>query len=347
MVNSRIERSNTDGLSITIGVIIIIVFMIMAIAIVVLFLRRSGLFDAPPTTPQDMNINPTIWGLPEYISECVGYRIPPINDTTPPNASNYSANLEGLNPIPGGFSPCLWQDEINRREERMTCLSESCVDQFGIAHSRGETITYPTYCKVKARCTGQLGVIAISDGEQVTDSQPGYRCISSSDVGIIDSRSCTLFDYNQYFIMESLSKEAEYIVRFSQRDLAYVLAASEDMVILERSEDTVNTGFYWIAIPSMYIQSGSVRYYSPAQIGYIGNIPYSLATDPSNFTSLTSIRNFMIKYGIKTIDGNLRLSPWKYVIDDNQGSADMISYDFQASAFTTINRMSDIKYLLS
>jgi hypothetical protein len=345
--SSRTQGFRTDGLSITIGVIVIIVLVIMVIAIVIVLMKRSGFFDTPPTTPQETNIRPTIWGLPEYVSPCVGYRIPPINDTTPANSTNYSADLSDLNPIPGGFSPCLWQDEINRRDERMTCLSEVCTDQFGVAHNRGDTITYPTYCEINSRCTGKLGVIAVSNGEQVDESQPGYNCISSSDIGVIDLESCTLFDYNQYFIMESLSSDAEYIVRLSQRDLGYVLAASGDTVVLQPNQEVINTGFYWIVIPSMYIQEGTTAYYSPAQIGYIGDIPFSIVSEPSNYSSATNIRNFMLKYGVRTLDGNLRLVPWKYAIDDNRGTPDMRSYDFQASAFTSINRMDEIKYQLS
>src|SRR5690348_1481097 len=92
-------------------VVLIIVVIITVITGIVLIIRGLGILDPPPPNPDDMIFVPEIWGLQQKVGECTGYRIPPINATTPTNSVNYSINTEGLTPRPQGFPSCLWQDE--------------------------------------------------------------------------------------------------------------------------------------------------------------------------------------------------------------------------------------------
>lgn len=342
------SRKRIDRTSIIIGVVIIIVLLIAIIAIIVIAIRWSGILDPPPPSPQDMVLQPEVWGLREKVGPCIGYRLPPLNSTTPSNSVNYSIDTTGLTPIPGGFSPCLWQDEINRQDEQATCLSDVCTDQYGIRHARGDTIIYPSQCEVYGRCTGSVGVLPFSNGLVIHDSEVGYYCISSLSLGEIGLAYCNLFDYNQYFIKEPRFQNNEYVFRLRQREADFILSASDDTVILEPISEVDDGGFHWIIMPAMYTQRGTNTYYSPAQIGYIGDIPDSIINDPTNFNSPDAVRSFMLKYGVRTINRDLRLGPWVYEIPENlteEGAG--TRYNDQAATFTPINRMSDIPYQLS
>lgn len=335
-----------DYISFLVAVIIVTIVLVVGVITWVVIMRIGIPDSSRDIDTSNFPSQIPIWGPVQVIDDCRGYQFPPINSRTP-GIPTFNPNIvDNLSYVPGGFE-CIWVDQMNEQPVSRTCIQGLCTGIDGSTYTQGQSELFYAACSASSesgqtttniiRCNGSLGLIAMNSGIH----HPA--CIGSND-DLMNLTQCDLFDDSQYLIAE-LSNQ--FVARISQRQSGLYMSADVGTLraLFTQPENVINNGYVWIFIPGMNFKVGRFFAQSPPQIGYVGNLSSEVINNPSNYTSLFALRNFIISTNMLTLQAlgsSVGLASWYFITltSSNEQTEPGISISDQATKFIPINKLA-------